>query len=98
MHRNDVSCAARISSNEKVRPSQSVNSPSWLPVRRRLPPGVKLSVMTGDEFLARVTWAMCVRYAVELMTLGSDEVGRVFRRRYDECGCVKKMSLARLDL
>ena len=47
-------------SNEKVMPSQSVNSPSWLPVSKRRPPGVHDKAMMGVEFLARVTWAMYV--------------------------------------
>lgn len=65
MHRNDASCAANISSNENVSPSQSVNSPSWFPVSNLRPPGVKERDITGEEFLALVTCAMCVRNAVE---------------------------------
>ena len=56
-----------INSKEKLIPSHRVNSPSWLPVRRRRPPGVQERHITGEEFLARVTWARWVRKAVEGM-------------------------------
>ena len=81
MHLKEASCAANISSKLKVSPSHSVNSPSWFPVRRRRPPGVKERVMTGEEFLARVTCAMCVRNAVDGVWYGMDDMGSLFRRR-----------------
>ena len=64
MQRKDASCADIINSKEKVIPSHNVNSPSWFPVNKRLPPGVHDNDMTGLEFFARVTCANCVQYTL----------------------------------
>jgi len=61
MDRKLLSWALIINSKLKVAPSQSVNSPSWLPVSNRRPPGVQLKHSNGDWFFDLVRWAMYVR-------------------------------------